>query len=88
MSNSFAHCINKICGHEIVSLATYKYSLFGGNTLVLEGHKGICSYSTEQISFKVGKGSLVIAGTNLQINCLDSHFAVVCGKIVAVEVVQ
>ena len=88
MNNSFTSCINKICGEELCSLVTYKYSVFGGNTIVLEGHKGILDYSTCKVSFKVGKGSLIVVGSNLQIKCLDNRFAVVIGKICSVEVTQ
>ena len=88
MNNSFANCINKICGREIASLATYKYSVFGGNTFVLEGHKGIVDYSLCKVSFKVGKHCLVVTGNNLRINCLDKHFAVVVGDIQWVGVSQ
>ena len=88
MNNSFTNCINKICGEELTSLVTYKYSVFGGNTIVLEGHKGILDYSACKVSFKVGKGSLIVVGNNLQIKCLDNRFAVVVGKICSVEVAQ
>ncbi len=88
MNNSFKHCIDQICGQEITALATYKYSVFGGNTIVLEGHKGILDYSTCKVSFKVGKGSLIVVGNNLQIKCLDNRFAVVVGKICSVGVAQ
>lgn len=86
MNNSFSRCIDQICGHEITSLATYKYSVYGGNTVVLEGHKGICHYGLDKIVFQVGKQRLFIVGKNLQIRCLDRHFAVVVGEICAVEV--
>lgn len=86
MNNSFSRCIDQICGHEITSLASYKYSVYGGNTVVLEGHKGICHYSLDKIVFQVGKQRLFIVGKNLQIRCLDRHFAVVVGEICAVEV--
>lgn len=88
MNNSFSRCIDQICGHEITSLATYKYSVFGGNTVVLEGHKGICHYAIDKIVFQVGKQQLSIVGEGLQIRCLDKHFAVIVGKIRAVEVSQ
>lgn len=88
MNNSFAQCIDKICGHEIASLASYKCSLFGGNTVVVEGHKGICNYSTEKITFKIAKGCLVVVGNSLQLKCLDKHFAVVVGQVLGIGVEQ
>lgn len=86
MNNSFTRCIDQICGKEISTLATYKYSVFGGNTVVLEGHKGICNYGQDKISFRIAKGNLVISGKNLQLKCLDKNFAVIVGDVCCVEV--
>ena len=87
MDNSFNQCIANICGLELATLINdYKYSVFGGHTVVVEGHKGIVEYSTEQITFAVGKSALRISGSNLKIKCLEKHFAVVVGKVLSVEV--
>ena len=88
MNNSFTQVIDKICGQEISSLASYKYSVFGGKTVVLEGHKGICHYSLDKIAFTLGKQTLTIVGKNLQLKCMDKHFAVVVGEVCLVEVSQ
>lgn len=87
MNNSFSQCVADICGLELATLiGNYKYSVFGGNTVVLEGHKGIVEYSTERIAFSVGKSTLVICGSDLHIKCLEKHFAVIVGKVLNVEV--
>ena len=88
MSNSFLDCIQNICGLELSSLvANYKYTVFGGNTVVVEGHKGILQYSLRDVVFGLGKSNLQIIGDNLQIKCLQKHFAVIVGKVLEVKVV-
>lgn len=87
MNNSFSQCVANICGLELATLiADYKYSVFGGHTVVLEGHKGIVDYSTEVITFSVGKPHLRICGNDLHIKCLEKNFAVVVGNVLCVEV--
>ena len=87
MNNSFSQCVADICGLELATLVRdYKYSVFGGHTVVVEGHKGISGYSTTQVTFAVGKSTLQIDGDNLNIKCLEKHFAVVVGKVRSVEV--
>ena len=87
MNNSFSQCVANICGLELATLiADYKYSVFGGHTVVVEGHKGIVDYSNEVVTFAVGKSQLRISGSNLHIKCLEKNFAVLVGKISSVEV--
>ena len=87
MNNSFSQCIADICGLELATLVNdYKYAVYGGHTVVVEGHKGIGEYSTETVSFAVKKGILRVVGSNLHIKCLEKNFAVVVGKITSVEV--
>lgn len=87
MNNSFTENISNICGVELATLTGgYKYSVFSGNAVVVEGHKGIIGYSSDQVVFAVNKSALEIVGTNLQIRCLEKHFAVVVGKILRVGV--
>ncbi len=87
MNNSFNENISNICGMELSALAGgYKYSVFSGNAVVVEGHKGIVGYSSEEVLFAVNKTFLQVTGTNLQIRCMEKHFAVIIGKIHKVEV--
>lgn len=85
MNDSFSKCIADACGLELAALmGDYKYSVFGGHTVVIEGHRGIAEYSQTQISFDIGKGKLTVSGENLRIVCLEKNFAVVSGKIISV----
>ena len=88
MNNSLSQCVADICGLELATLiGSYKYSVFGGHTVVVEGHKGLADYQSDCISFALGKSQLKIAGSNLRIKCLEKQFAVIVGVIVSVEVV-
>ncbi len=87
MSNSFLQCVANVCGVELATLIKdYKYSVFGGNTVVVEGHSGIADYSTETVSFSIRKSVLRIRGADLRIKCLEKGFAVVTGEVRSVEV--
>lgn len=88
MNNSLSQCVADICGLELATLlGSYKYSVFGGHTVVVEGHKGIADYTGECISFSLPKALLKIAGSNLRIKCLEKQLAVIVGVIASVEVV-
>ena len=88
MNNSLTQCVADICGLELATLiGSYKYSVFGGHTVVVEGHKGIADYTSDCIGFSLGKSRLKIVGSNLRIKCLEKQFAVICGNICNVEVV-
>ena len=88
MNNSLSQCVADICGLELATLiGSYKYSVFGGHTVVVEGHKGIADYTGDCISFALNKAQLKIAGSNLRIKCLEKQFAVISGAILSVQVV-
>lgn len=88
MNNSFNDSIASICGLELATLAgSYKYSVFGGTTAVIEGHKGIAGYRDDEVAFSVGNSLIKVCGAKLHIKCLSKNFAVVTGNISAVEVV-
>ena len=88
MNNSLSQCVADICGLELATLiGSYKYSVFGGHTVVVEGHKGIADYTSDCISFSLSKAQLKIVGSSLRIKCLEKQFAVIVGKITSVEVV-
>lgn len=88
MNNSFNDNIAQICGLELATLAgSYKYSVFGGTTAVIEGHKGIATYTDVEVAFSLGDKLLKVVGKGLNIKRLCKNFAVVVGRIDNVEVV-
>ena len=51
---AFNQYLQDLCGLELTTLAKgYKYTVFGGSTVVIEGHKGLCAFLPTQISFFV-----------------------------------
>lgn len=89
MNNSFNDNIAQICGLELSTLAgSYKYSVFGGTTAVIEGHKGIAAYTDTEVAFLLGGKLLKVVGERLNIKRLCKNFAVVVGRIDNVEVVS
>ena len=76
-----------MCGLELATLVgSYKYSVFGGTTAVIEGHKGISGYLDNEVSFNLSDGAIVVRGSNLKIKCLSKNFAVIVGDIASTEV--
>lgn len=87
MNNSFNEHIAQMCGLELATLiGSYKYSIFGGTTAVVEGHKGIAGYLDDEVGFHLSNGTLTIRGKDLKIKCLSKNFAVVVGQISNAEV--
>ena len=87
MSDSFLQCVADVCGLELATLVKdYKYSVFGGNTVVVEGHRGIADYSTDTVTFVLHNALLKVHGANLHIKRLEKGFAVIVGKVDSVEV--
>ena len=81
MNNSFNKCVSEICGLELETLVSnYKYSVFGGHTAVIEGHKGIIVYSYDEITFAVKKGVLKVAGKKIRLKKFGKKFFVVFGS--------
>jgi len=84
---SFEKEIAEIADVELSTLVgSYKYSVYGGHTVVIEGQKGVRSYSDEAVCFSLGKEKLTVSGSNLTICRLGKNFVAVRGKIKSVEV--
>lgn len=87
MNNSFTQAICQICGLEVATLAgNYKYSVFGGHTVVVEGHKGLIDYCSTSVTLLLGKKQLRVFGDNLIIKCLTRQMAVIQGNVDGVEI--
>ena len=66
-------------------LSNYAISVYGGEGVHIEGHKGVGYMSSEEIVFKVKKGTISIKGDALKIKEIDTYDAYVTGKITGVE---
>lgn len=78
--------VAKILDLELAALVnSFKYSVYGGHTVVVEGHRGLVSFSSEKL-FQVGKTErLEIIGEEISIKQLTKNFTVVTGKIKGVS---
>lgn len=59
--------------------------IVGKDRLVVEHHRGIQSYSTEEILIRASFGLLEIRGTGLRLCCMSREQLCVMGKIDRVE---
>ena len=60
-------------------------TLYYGKGAHLEGHKGVISFSKEEIIFKMNKGLIIIVGKNLTITDLTKTDAYVKGNIIEIK---
>jgi len=65
---------NILSMHPIVELV-------GQSRLLIENHRGVLSYSTEEIRIKVCYGSIVVTGDKLQLMEMSRVKLVICGRI-------
>lgn len=64
----------------------YKYSVFGNQAVVVEGHNGVNSLDGEKIALKLKRKRLVVSGKRLIIKQLDGKCAIITGEIDGVTV--
>ena len=84
---SFVNEHAKLCNLEVETLInSYKYCVYGGKTVVVEGQKGLVRYCQDNVVFAVANAKLSICGSNLTLGCCGNKVAVVFGQIRWVEV--
>ncbi|MBR2974932.1 MAG: YabP/YqfC family sporulation protein [Clostridia bacterium] len=84
---SFVHEHANICNLEVSTLLnSYKYCVYGGKTVVVEGQQGLVKYCPQSVVFAVSDGRLAVVGSSLVLGCFGNKVAVVTGQIDAVEV--
>lgn len=59
--------------------------LLGEGRVLIEGHRGVSSYSDQQIEVKTRTGVVRISGSNLQLTNMSAYRLVISGKIVCVH---
>jgi sporulation protein YqfC len=64
-----------------------RIEIIGSGTLLLEHHKGILSYGTEEIHIGVLDGVVKIKGTELMLRAMDAQALLVTGQLLSVEFV-
>ena len=64
----------------------YKVTFTGGKEVVVEGHKGIASYSPEEVVVRIKGGKLSIKGENIVIKEVNTEELFLDGKFNGIEV--
>jgi sporulation protein YqfC len=65
-----------------------RMEIIGSGTLLLEQHKGILSYGTEEIHIGVSDGVVKIKGTELMLRAMDAQALLVTGQLSSVEFIR
>ena len=81
----FNEIILKIGLKPSEGIGGWKITLLDGKGALLEGHKGIVSYNTQEIVAKLKVGMLQITGDNLKVAEINAQELFVKGKINKVE---
>ena len=87
ITHSFDKVIADVCDLELSALLnSYKYTVYGGHTVAIEGHGGLLRYTREAVTVKLSKGTLTVHGSNLVLRNLSKRTLVVTGNRLNVEV--
>ena len=62
-----------------------RMEIIGSGTLLLEQHKGILSYSLEEINVSISDGIVRIKGSELNLRSMDAQALLITGQIGTVE---
>lgn len=83
---AFEKEISSVCDLEVATLlGGYKYAVYSGKVVVVEGHCGIKDFSTTCIKIALKKGLICVNGEELSLCQLQKGFAIVKGKILGVS---
>lgn len=62
--------------------------IYGNKRILIEGHRGILQYHTEEISVKVSYGNILVTGNGLHLKHMTCNQLVISGKIFDVHLVS
>ena len=66
----------------------YKVTLTGGKELFIEGHRGIVSYSEQEIICRVKRDKLEISGEKLYVEEINEDELLVSGIVLGIRVIK
>lgn len=67
------------------AMGAVKLSVTGGRRALVENHRGLLEYGTEQIRVSTGRGQLVLRGSELRLAAMNRRELLISGKLQAVE---
>ena len=59
--------------------------LLGDNRVLIEGHKGVNQYGTEQIGVNLPFGMVCVSGSNLELSHMTKTRLVICGSVDSIQ---
>lgn len=70
---------------EDVLMGAAKASVTAGRRLLVENHRGVLSFSAEQIVISLGRGRLRVSGSALGIKAMNRVQLLIAGRVQTVE---
>ena len=70
---------------EDALLGAARVTVTAGKTVLVENHRGILEYSSEQLRIGTLQGQLIVNGTELTLSAMNKNDLMLRGKIVNVE---
>lgn len=70
---------------EDVLLGAAKLSVTAGRRVLVENHRGILEYGTEQIVVNIGRGKIRLQGSDLRLVAMSKQELLISGRINSVE---
>lgn len=66
-------------------LVDFRYTNYGGKTVVVQGYKDILFFDETNIILKLKQGEISISGTNLKLKDYTNNSVIIIGNIVAID---
>lgn len=62
-----------------------KLTMWGDRRLLIENHRGVLAYGTEEIRVAAGRRQLVVRGAQLYMSAMNREELLVCGRMQSLE---
>lgn len=79
------HAVDRLDLPAEVLIDMPKVSVTAGARVVVENHKGLMDYGTEQVLVAGGRQSVKISGANLELRAMTAEALLVTGEIFQIE---
>lgn len=84
---SFFSGVEKLIGIENYVIEE-RFTILGKKGIVIEGHRGIYSFSDEKIEVKLKKCLLELIGKNFKVTEINCDELIIEGKIISVNFIE
>lgn len=76
--------ITDIINRNFDNCISYKITIIGDNTAIIEGFKKILTFSSTEITLTAAKSTLVVAGEGLVIDVMERDYIQIGGRVLSV----